>query len=530
MKYHMTIEKILERKHFVSAKVVAGQKGLKTPVKWIHVFEMIEVRGNLKGGELVLCTGFGWKDNEKLLLDLLEQLIEKKVAGICIELKSFIKDIPKEAIDFANQNNFPIITFEEEVSFVEITQDIHADLINKQYEFITNLEDYTQRLNKRLLLIDNYFEILKNLQQYVNVQLVYITNDHKVVTIPALRDKEREQMLSYINNPSNAHSNLLIKQPVQVFEREFSNIYLISKTHPFGEFESLLVDRTATALAQYLMRELYTKVKKKAKETEWLTGWLQGDHSIEEIKDQLAAYKIDQSVKGGVVLTVKLKMVDNYSIDPDITYLNMLVHNIFDQYGYVVFPRQSRQLLTFILLNKKDEDDWKKRVLKGIERLEKISMLNDSRIDSFQIAGGKYVRSLDLLHESFKTAQETIAIQEKLPSNEQKFFYEDMHMYRLISLVHKHSNLNGIVQEYLEPIIKYDEKHKTQLLETLKVYLACHGSKKETANRVFVVRQTLYHRLEKLEKLLGEDFMESQKRQVIEFALLAYDYQQKVPQ
>lgn len=85
-------------------------------------------------------------------------------------------------------------------------------------------------------------------------------------------------------------------------------------------------------------------------------------------------------------------------------------------------------------------------------------------------------------------------------------------MYRLISLVHKHSNLNGLVEEYLEPIIQYDQKHNANLLETLRVYLSCNGSKKETADRVFVVRQTLYHRLEKLEKLLGSDFMESEKK------------------
>ncbi|MFZ0371458.1 MAG: helix-turn-helix domain-containing protein, partial [Halobacillus sp.] len=81
---------------------------------------------------------------------------------------------------------------------------------------------------------------------------------------------------------------------------------------------------------------------------------------------------------------------------------------------------------------------------------------------------------------------------------------------------------------YLEPIIQDDLKHNANLLETLRVYLSCTGSKKETADRVFVVRQTLYHRLEKLEKLLGSDFMESEKRQVLEFALLANEYQKTI--
>ncbi|SFJ66890.1 purine catabolism regulatory protein [Halobacillus dabanensis] len=527
MNEHITIENILKRKHFKSAEVVAGRKGIDRLVKWVHVFEVIEVRENLKGGELVLSTGFGWKEDDQLLLQLLEQLIARNVAGICIELGSFIDYISEDVLDYADTHDFPIVVFHEEVSFVEITQDIHADLINQQYEFITNLEDYSQRLNKRLLSIDNYFEILKNLQQYVNCQLVYIAKDHTVVTLPTLREKERELALAELRNPQ-VETKRVLKQAVQVFDREFATIYLLSNQREFGEFESLLLDRTATALAQYLLRELYTEEKRKAKETEWLTGWLQGEHGEEEIRDRLAVYKLNTTVIGGLVLTVKLNMVDRQRSNPDVTYLNMLTHNIFDQNGYYVFPVEKRHQITYILLNRKGEEDWKKRVKRGVERLQKISLLNDASISSFQIAGGKYVRSLHKLHESFQTAQETLTLQNKLSAHQHKFFYDDLHMYRLISLVHQHSNLNGLVEEYLEPIIRYDEKHNTNLLETLRVYLACNGSKKETASKVFVVRQTLYHRLEKLEKLLGSDFMECEKRQVIEFALLAYEYQRAV--
>jgi PucR family transcriptional regulator, purine catabolism regulatory protein len=62
------------------------------------------------------------------------------------------------------------------------------------------------------------------------------------------------------------------------------------------------------------------------------------------------------------------------------------------------------------------------------------------------------------------------------------------------------------------------------LMETLKIYLACNGSKKETAKKLFVVRQTLYHRIQKLETLLGSDFMNPEKRLAIEFMIKAYEY------
>jgi len=97
-------------------------------------------------------------------------------------------------------------------------------------------------------------------------------------------------------------------------------------------------------------------------------------------------------------------------------------------------------------------------------------------------------------------------------------------MYRIISLLHQHEDLQEVVFEYLQPVITYDETYNAKLMETLKIYLACNGSKQETAKRLYIVRQTLYHRIEKLEKLLGEDFMEPEKRLAIEFMIMAYEY------
>jgi purine catabolism regulator len=88
----------------------------------------------------------------------------------------------------------------------------------------------------------------------------------------------------------------------------------------------------------------------------------------------------------------------------------------------------------------------------------------------------------------------------------------------------KHVNLQEYAAEYLQPVIQYDQKYNGKLLETLKAYLECNGSKQETSNKLFIVRQTLYHRLQKLENILGEDFMEHEKRVAIEFMLLVQDY------
>ena len=72
-------------------------------------------------------------------------------------------------------------------------------------------------------------------------------------------------------------------------------------------------------------------------------------------------------------------------------------------------------------------------------------------------------------------------------------------------------------------MLEFDQKLNSNLFETLRVYLECSGSKKETSDRLFIVRQTLYHRLDRLETLLGKDFMEPANRLAIETAIKAYE-------
>ena len=57
----------------------------------------------------------------------------------------------------------------------------------------------------------------------------------------------------------------------------------------------------------------------------------------------------------------------------------------------------------------------------------------------------------------------------------------------------------------LGPLIDHDAKRKSKLLPTLETYLAHGGRKAETARAMHLERQSLYHRLGRIEALLGEE-------------------------
>src|SRR5690625_5498510 len=72
-------------------------------------------------------------------------------------------------------------------------------------------------------------------------------------------------------------------------------------------------------------------------------------------------------------------------------------------------------------------------------------------------------------------------------------------------------DVKEIISDSLGPILKYDQERGTELLKRLQVYLEHLGAKNETAEALHIVRQTLYHRLNRIELLLGEDFMTVEK-------------------
>jgi purine catabolism regulator len=179
--------------------------------------------------------------------------------------------------------------------------------------------------------------------------------------------------------------------------------------------------------------------------------------------------------------------------------------------------------IVFIVLDQLGALKYKERLLRAIDRLQKTEQLQEPAFFSSHIGIGSYMTQLTNVQESYETAKETISIQKDigpLPSP----FYSDLHLHKIIYTLKKADALPALMEDYIGPVVASDQEKNGHLLQTLNLYLKLSGSKQETANELFIARQTLYHRLDKLAALLGDDFMEPGKRLSIELALRAYEY------
>lgn len=105
--------------------------------------------------------------------------------------------------------------------------------------------------------------------------------------------------------------------------------------------------------------------------------------------------------------------------------------------------------------------------------------------------------------------------------------YDETGIYRWISLVSDHPQAAAYAARDLRPLLDHDRKHHTELMETLKVYLDCDRSKQQTADALFIHRQTLYHRLEQLTELLHVDLDDPVQRLSLHLAVYHHKFSKR---
>ena len=121
--------------HRGSPRVLAGSDGLGARVRWVHVLELADAAHLLQGGEFVLTTGIALPSEPALLARYAADLAAAGVSALAVELgRRYTGTLPPVLVRAAAEGGLTLIAFEREVPFVEITEAVHAMIIDAQLE------------------------------------------------------------------------------------------------------------------------------------------------------------------------------------------------------------------------------------------------------------------------------------------------------------------------------------------------------------------------------------------------------------
>ncbi|MGE7836136.1 PucR family transcriptional regulator [Viridibacillus arvi] len=539
----LTVQNVLKRSLFLETEVVAGANGLQRQVKWTHVLEIPFFDDTIfQGGELILSTGFGFEWRDSSNTSFLLNLIERNASCLCIELGHYFEEIPKEMIEVANEYNFPIIIFKKFVNFVEITQDIHSFIINAHHEKLVELDSISREFHSLSLTTHGVSNILKLLQQKTEASIVYLPIEGTPFSIPRLKNDVLEQLLQTIykekdqwhdritNDPPfewKVRDHTILLQPVGAMDQIWAYLVMVLDRKS-DEFDFLILDRASLAISQDLLRKHYLDEKRLRLESTWLNDLIYRRINNEEqawgfislsSKRNSNCYQIVIIDIEDVFQPSSLSLSDEEN-ESAIYHYSLKIRSEFEKYSFTPYITSKRNQIIVLAFDLGTTNSSKERILKVIDTLLYVRVGESNQI---RIGVGRQYQLLLDAHNSLREAQLVLNYRAFSTS----VFYEDLGIFRLIQLIQHDQDTASFIKDYLSPIIYYDKENGTELLLTLAKYFEFDRSKKLTAQDLYIVRQTLYHRLEKIKMILNFDFEAPENRLNVEIALKSYQFTQQ---
>lgn len=101
--------------------------------------------------------------------------------------------------------------------------------------------------------------------------------------------------------------------------------------------------------------------------------------------------------------------------------------------------------------------------------------------------------------------------------------FEDMGIYKIMFSIEDQQILEDIYLKTLKPLINYDEKHHSELEKTLYYYLVYDGSLQAMAKNMFMHRNTINYRMNKIKELLDCEFKDFEDKMNYMFAYYCRD-------
>ncbi len=215
---------------------------------------------------------------------------------------------------------------------------------------------------------------------------------------------------------------------------------------------------------------------------------------IEESREQLTSYFDVDHYFQVVVINIESKeelgMIERRRIQ---FQLELCLEKIEGNYSFFWFDGN------FILIvNGLEEETLKKLIKETLKRAKK-------RI-AYRIHIGLGSKMLDFRNIILSYKRGLAASKMARTFNQASLTFEEMGVYQLLFMIEDQDILYQMHHHLLGPIIEYDKKHHTELEDTLYNYLMFDSNQKAMAEALFMHRNTINYRLNKIKEITQCEF------------------------
>ncbi len=514
-------------KDFKDFKLIAGNGGLNNEIKSVDIMEVPDGVYWVRPGDFIITTGYSLTKNDTTLENIVQMMITKGAAALGVKIGRYIDEIPEKIIQYAEEHNFPIIYVPLASSYNSIMTPILSKLMgddNYDSHMIKELRHELNILNNHSY---NITTIISLISRYIGCE-VYVFWENNL------------NIINENNNLNAINAKKLIKDNLpKLYQSDFStefiendNKYVVFKVKSINGIIAFLclelekareltntdieiIKEIIPTIVIYLLSNSNNATLFYKSPEDFYFSIMDGNYEGDELKlREESSYRDIDFNKSRYVW-----IIDSTIKDPnDFIRFEKKIISIMQVHDIVFFYRKDNRRITFVVENKKLHSNIK--LLESFYEKVVQDLLKSYKNHDFNIGISKICNSLKYLHYAFEEANFSLKIGKKLRKiNSGVYLYDDFMIYHLLYEISGHPTLSKLYKNTIERVKKYDSDNNSELLKTLEALVDNDFSISQTSDKLFVHRNTLYKRVNKLNDILDSDVDKSENRLILQIAL-----------
>ncbi len=506
-------------------EVLAGEAGLRNEIRWVHASEVPNIAAMLQGGELLLSTGMGIGAGAREQRRFVAELAERGIAALAIELGTAMRTVPPALIEAAEEEGLCLIAFHREVRFVEITEVVHRELIDQGGELLRRGEELHKRFTALMLGGAHVPDILRELSVFVRNPVI-LERSGQGVAYHARYVADDETVLG----AWGSYQRNLVAAPEAISERvpmgrgdSWGRLVALAVDSPLEAQDQVAVERAVGLIALAMMRESEEEGLAARRRGDFLAGLAGTRAGGKEIAARAA--ELGFAPRGETLLPVAMALPSRLAGEADDPAWDALRSDLAEELERHAIPviagaGEHGESLFVLAISRDGERERIADLVAQITASAAGRRLGDERPT---IAVGAACAGWPEVGRALAAAVTALPAAATLEPRA----WHDITVAstdRFLFALRDSPDLRGFAEQRLRPLIERDRRSRGDLVATLAAYCDNCGRKADTAAELRIKRQTLYHRLHRIEEALGADLDDGETRLALHLALRADRY------
>lgn len=483
------------------AKLISGKNGISRQISKVNTLEMPDIIDWIRGGEFLITTAFAFKENITKLVEQIPLLKQKGAVGIAIKPKRFVEITP-ELMSICDKYDFPLIELDSSAIFADIVKESIEQIVQNDFKMVTMIQDLTNQIINFISNDTPIEEIVYYLEERFSKKIILI-NDTSIISYENIVSSQTKffkinstQLFSSGNKQLEINDVAVNSYVISYPNTPKISIVILDNDSQLTSNEITVLNKVCPLLF-IAVNNINSRIKiRKEYQNKFLISWISGElNTINDIQLTAKSYgiKINDDDKY-VVVIVDLKNSEK-SLSVTMTQLNSMTEKLasLNVPGFAVFYKY----LCLILSSKYTNTTSKNPYLNNIKNY--ISTYLNEEVQFF--VSDYY--SINDISKACKEAETIRNISQKCTLNDSILTYKDLGIFSLLCQLNKSSVTEAYINKYLTPLINYDLKHHTKLVDTLKSYYKFNCNAKLTAKESYTHYHTILYRLDRIKEILG---------------------------